>query len=258
MKNQHRRSRKITQVESTNDTITGRGGLALYAQFLENSGLLSRLGKQLSGFQKNSKGQRPEAIAKQLLCAFADGRGDTMMDFNALRNDPAQAFLLELTPSQMAGSDMMKRFFRKFNGQKWHQLRPILHELFLCRLTREKPSEVILDLDTMVLNNNDAHKREGCKPTYKKVKGFQNLQLSWEGRLIDVLFRSGEKHSNHGDDAFRMLRKTVKLIRQEHGDLPIMVTMDSGFLDEKLLTRIERELEIGYICQKLYKSFSTS
>ena len=36
-----------------------------------------------------------------------------------------------------------------------------------------------LHLDTMVLDNNDALQREGCNVTYKKVLGFQPLQINW-------------------------------------------------------------------------------
>jgi hypothetical protein len=32
----------------------------------------------------------------------------------------------------------------------------------------------------MVLDNDEALRREGCDPTYKKVKGFQPLHLIWE------------------------------------------------------------------------------
>ena len=42
-----------------------------------------------------------------------------------------------------------------------------------------KPPVVILGLDTMVMDNDDAPKRHGVKPTYKKVLGSQPLQMTW-------------------------------------------------------------------------------
>jgi hypothetical protein len=34
----------------------------------------------------------------------------------------------------------------------------------------------------VVFDNDEALKREGVHPTYRKVKGFEPLQLSWGGR----------------------------------------------------------------------------
>lgn len=90
------RSRKIDQIEVTDDTLTSRGGLALFGRFLENTGFLDLLGHVLAPLQKSAKGKSARFLCKQLLCAFADGRGDTMMDFSALRQDPAQASILKL------------------------------------------------------------------------------------------------------------------------------------------------------------------
>jgi hypothetical protein len=66
----------------------------------------------------------------------------------------------------------------------------------------------------MILDNNDAKKREGSAPTYKKVCGFQPLQINWGPYIIDVHFRSGEKHSNHGNDAKYAINRIASLIRE--------------------------------------------
>ena len=86
------------------------------------------------------------------------------------------------------------------------------------------------------MDNDDALKRQGVKPTYKKKKGFQCLNLTWEGRFIHSLFRSGEKHSNHGNDVQRAVKKIVKMIRKKYReDAAIILTCDSGFLSEENL-----------------------
>ena len=58
----------------------------------------------------------------------------------------------------------------------------------------------------MVMDNDDAPKRHGVKPTYKKVLGFQPLQMTWGRYIIDAVFRGGDKHSNHGDTAAKMIQ----------------------------------------------------
>jgi hypothetical protein len=47
---------------------------------------------------------------------------------------------------------------------------------------------VILGLDSMVLDNDEALVRHGVRPTYKRVKGFQPLQMTWKGFVIDAVF----------------------------------------------------------------------
>ena len=63
-------------------------------------------------------------------------------------------------------------------------LRRLLQEIFIWRLLLDKPEIVILDLDVMVLDNDDAARREGVTPTYKKVKGVAPLQMVYRRIII--------------------------------------------------------------------------
>ena len=47
---------------------------------------------------------------------------------------------------------------------------------------------IILGLDSVVLDNDEALKREGVHPTYRKVKGFEPLQLSWGRQVVTCSF----------------------------------------------------------------------
>ncbi len=46
----------------------------------------------------------------------------------------------------------------------------MLQHLFLWRLNLERPEVVVLNIDTMVMDNDDAPKRHGVKPIYKKIR----------------------------------------------------------------------------------------
>ncbi|VAX26529.1 hypothetical protein MNBD_IGNAVI01-2113, partial [hydrothermal vent metagenome] len=83
----------------------------------------------------------------------------------------------------------------------------------------------------------------------------QPLHISWRVYLVDILFRSGSKHSNHEDDFTETVKDITELIRNHYNaEVPIMVVCDSGFLDDKAFTYFEDELEIGYIIiGKMYK-----
>ena len=81
----------------------------------------------------------------------------------------------------------MKRFFKAIYWPTMQVFRALLLQLFLWRLQLMQPALIMLGLDTMVMDNDDASKRHGIKPTYKNRKGFQPLQMNWGGFIIDAL-----------------------------------------------------------------------
>ena len=84
--------------------------------------------------------------------------------------------------------------------------------------------------------------------------GFQPLHISWGPFLIDVLFRKGSAHSNHGTDYIDRIGAVVRLIRKRYAsDVPILLCSDSGFFDQKAFEVFEQEFHIHYITTgKLY------
>jgi hypothetical protein len=154
----------------------------------------------------------------------------------------------------MASSHQVKRFFKAFAWTRIFLFRRLLQALFIWRLHIEQPELIELGIDTMVMDNDDAKCRHGVKPTYKKKKGFQPLQMNWGRLIVDAVFRSGDKHSNHGRTVQQMIKHMVAKIRTQYRqDVAIIIRMDSGFFDQKIFKLCEK-LEIGYVCGgKLYK-----
>jgi hypothetical protein len=246
---------KITKIGVTNDKISGRGGLALILRYIEKTNLYSLITDIfLTKIKMHSKGLRLEQFLKQMFAFFFDGTDMTMTGFDARKNDLAYAALMETKNIELASSHQMKRFFAKLSIIPNKLFRKILHTLFIWRLRIEKPNVIVLGIDTMVMNNDDAKKREGCEPTYKKKKGFQPLHISWNSFLIDVVFRKGSAHSNHGTDYIDCVTEIVNLIRLKYSsDVPIILCADSGFADQKAFIFFEDKLYIHYIVtNKLY------
>jgi hypothetical protein len=156
---------------------------------------------------------------------------------------------------EMASSHIIKRFFGLFAWCHSGLFRKILNQLFLWRLKLSLPHIVELTIDTMVMDNDEAQKRHGVEPTYKKKKGFQPLQMIWNSMIVDAVFRGGKKHSNHGNTVVNMIQRMVPLIRSVCGNnVLIVIRMDSGFLDEKILAVLD-ELAVGFIVSgKMYKT----
>jgi len=185
-KNQPGSKCKISGVEATDEAITGRGGLSLFVRYLEKIGIFNLvLLPWFSQLRKNQKGASVYEIFKQIFAFFIDGTSRHLSYFDQLKKDKAYAGVIESDPADLISSHAVKRFFQAFSWPLVWSFRYIYLAIFIWRLSITKPEAVVLDLDAMVMDNDQAEKREGVKPTYKKRKGFNALQLSWDGLLVD-------------------------------------------------------------------------
>jgi hypothetical protein len=238
----------ISKVGITDDTLSGRGGLALFSRYVRSIGIFTRLEELFGPLRRSGKGQSVSELFHQLFCFLMDGTSRHLVHFDRLKQDEGYARGIETDPERMASSHAIKRFFGAFRWGRIWLFRRLLLELFGWRLEVERPELIVLGLDTMVMDNDEAEARQGCQPTYKKVKGFQPLQLTWGPFVIDALFRGGKKNGNAGEAAGKMIRNAVAFIRRRYcEDVSIVLRLDAGFFDQKLL-RIFEELEIGYVC----------
>jgi len=246
--------RRICKIEITDDTLTGRGGLALFSRYLTKIGIYALLEEQFGHIRRSRKGLAVWKLFKQVLCFFFDGTSRHLSYFDHLKKDEGYAGIIEETPKELATSHAIKRFMKSFSWLCGGIFRKLLRRLFLWRLKIERPDEIVLTLDTMVMDNDEAKRREGVQPTYKKKKGFQPLQMIWRHKIIDAVFRGGKKHSNHGNTAINMITDMVKFIHSEYReDVMIVVRFDSGFFDEKIFTALD-ELRVAFIgTGKMYK-----
>jgi hypothetical protein len=237
----------IDKIEVTDACLTGRAGLALISKYLKAVGIEKILSGLFSFLKRSSKGTPLVSIFHQLLCFFFDGTSLRLVRFDQLKRDDGYAASIETVQDQLLSSHAVKRFFQNISIVRVWLFRKVLRRLFVWRLSVERPDRIILGIDTMVMDNDEAKKREGVEPTYKKVKGFQPLQLYWGRYLIDAIFRNGKAHSNYGDHVIRMISTIVGLIRRCYRtSVPIVLTADSGFFDQKVLAYCEK-LHIGLI-----------
>ncbi|MCH7754561.1 IS1380 family transposase [candidate division KSB1 bacterium] len=239
---------KITKIDVTREKLSGRGGIFFFLTYVENIIFYALFEKYFGFLRKSAKGLSIYQFIKQLLAHFVNGTDMSMSSFNRRKGDESYAAILENVPEQMASSHQMKRVFSKLAYVGNRVYRSLLHQLFIWRLKIEKPAIIILFADTMVLDNDDADKREGVEPTYKKKKGFQPFHICWGPYLVDVIFRNGSVHSNHGSDMIKAVAHLTHLIRKKYSDVPIILLSDSGFLDDANFRYFEERLKIHYIC----------
>jgi len=249
-----RKTNRITSIGITKDSLTSRGGLSLFSRYIEGIGIQATFARYFGAIRKSEKGQLIEEIIKQTLCFFVDGTSRHLVYFDRLKEDAGYAGAIESTLERLVSSHGMKRFFKAFTFPRIWLFRRLLQELFMWRLNITKPSVILVGIDTMVMDNDEAEVRHGVQPTYKKVEGFQPLQATYGRYIVDAVFRGGKKHSNHGDTVENMVRHLVKKIREQYrADVPIVFKTDSGFFDQDLFAVFE-ELGVGYVGSgKLYK-----
>lgn len=161
---------KISRVDVTNDTLTGRGGLALFVRYLSSVNIYALMVGPFASLRRSQKGQPLWNIFKQIFCFFYDGTSRHLTYFDQLKRDEGYAAVLENHKEEMVGSHQVKRFFKAFSWVCGGVFRKILKRLFIWRLQIEKPEKIELTIDLMILDNDEAEKRHGVQPTYQEVK----------------------------------------------------------------------------------------
>lgn len=238
---------KLKRVETTTDTLTSRAGLSALVRFKDSINLSPLVDRKFGSIRKHEKGISVVDAFHQALCFFWDGTDFALKQFDRLKEQTGYARTIEQNPDNMATSHQMKRFFKGFNFRNNHQFRHLLQELFVWQINHHHPDVIRLDLDTVVLNNDDAQQREGVEPTHEHVKGFKPLLLKWNGRVVDFVFRGGAKHCNNGETVMKMIHHVTERIREEYDrDVPIVLTADNAFMGQENFREFE-QLGIGYI-----------
>lgn len=238
---------RIRDIQPTDERLTSRAGLTLFHRYIQRTGWCDQLADTFSYLRRHSNGIGLRNCFEQLFAFWTDGTGQHLTYFDDLKEDEGYAAGLERTTDELVSSHQIKRLFGNIPYVAHAHFRTNLQRMFLWRLSDEEPSVVTLGLDTMVMNNDQAPKREGNEATYRGVKGFQPFQITWNNTIVDAVFRGGSKHSNHGETALNALKHLIPNIRNQCGEqIPIIVRIDSGFFDQELLDWME-DHNVGYI-----------
>ena len=155
---------QIADIEVTSDTLTGRAGLALFARYLDRIGLGWFLTRWLGPLRRSAKGLPAAEVVRQVLLFLVDGTSRHLTHFDELKKDEGYAGTIERRPEDLLSSHSAKRLFGAITWGRIWLLRKLLQELFIWRLCLTRPKVVILDLDVMVMDNDEAEAREGVTP----------------------------------------------------------------------------------------------
>ncbi len=229
----------IKEIQATKEILTSRAGLGIVSQYIESQIWLMKQLQSCDG-KGSRKGLHPGEQLRQMLLNFIDGTSTHLAVFDEKCGDPSYAPLIGA--DKLLSTSSAKRMLAH---TKPRTIRRMIEWSFMKRLKKEKAPYIKLDLDTVVFENDSSQTREGCSVTYKRVKGFQPLMMKWNGYVVAAQFREGKSHSNHGDDALNMISHAVSVVRKAV-NVPIILTADSGFFDQRIMSLCE-SLKIGYI-----------
>ncbi|MBF0197029.1 MAG: IS1380 family transposase [Planctomycetes bacterium] len=246
---------RINSIESTQDLITGRAGIAPFCKYLEGTGVLNRLDADFSSLKGSSKGLAVRDFFKQMTAWLMDGTSRHITYFDDLKKDEGYAAALETEVKDMASSHAISRMSEKFT--KFHEIafRDILLDYCMERLKLENPSVVEFSVDSMVMNNDEAKKRQGVRCTYKKVKGYHPMQIVWNGMIIDAIFRSGNTPTNEIGKTLAMIERLISRVRQDMGDnTTIVIRLDGGYYDKRIMDYLDRENVAFIVSGRMYES----
>ena len=133
---------RINEVDKTTDNLSSRAGLSLFVRYLENILLFPHLERLFGGMRKSMKAQSVVEIFKQLFCFMLDGTSRHLVYFDALKEDPGYAGVIETSKEAMLSSHSVKRFFKAFSWYRIWLFRTLLQQLFLWRGKPAKPKMI--------------------------------------------------------------------------------------------------------------------
>ncbi len=142
---------KIDLIETTDECLTGRAGLTFFIRYIQNINVYPLIERFFGTIRKSQKGMPVVEIFKQLFCFFMDGTNFHLTRFDELSRDAGYAATIETSNQKMCSSHQIKRFFNGFSFVRIYLYRRLLQSLFIWRLNIDKPSEILLNADTMVM-----------------------------------------------------------------------------------------------------------
>jgi len=203
-----------------------RAGLTPFVRYLDSINLFSTFEKLFRSIKKNKKCQPLASIFKQIICFLADG-----------------------TSSLLFITSISEGFCRSCSsGVSTLSTNKHIGNIACSERQYKKPPVIILGVDTMLMDNNDAEQRHGVQPTHKKVKGFRPLQLNLKGYFVDAVFRGGSKHSNYEDIVQKMIIHVVEQIRKHYSEdvsIILSVTLDFSI---RSCSDVSRSLVLAFFC----------
>ena len=121
---------KISKVDVTEDTLTGRGGLALFVRYLSQVNIYTLLFNCFGHLRRSEKGQPIWNIFEQIFCFFYDGTSRHLVYFDQLKRDEGYGAVIGNTSEEMICSHEVKLIFMALWGCLSEDSEAMIHLAF--------------------------------------------------------------------------------------------------------------------------------
>lgn len=198
------------KLQSTNEKLTPRTGVAIFGEYLKGINLESFCNTNLP-LAKHPNGYTPFEFIYPLILMLHSG-GRVLDDIKEIRLDTTLSTLLKMDNIPTASA--FTKYLHKHKTIGEDGIRKI-NKQFLKRFLKSiKSEELILDIDATFI---EAHKNT-AKWSYKNAPGYMPMVGHINGGyVIDVDFKEGNKAP---------ASKNLEFIKQCQGQLPIGVKFD--------------------------------
>jgi hypothetical protein len=217
------------KIERTEELITSRSGLALFAEVVRTLKVPGKIGEAFPQSGSNRGYQAWSYIGPVLL--MLEGGGRHIEDLREIRDDAALRQLVGIgeMPSLSAYGDWLVRAGR--NGGR-EAMEKVDEETAETIVKRTATAEYTLDVDATVIEAE----KEKAAMTYKKVRGYQPILgfLAENGVCLSHEFREGNVPAQAG--ALKFLKRCLKLCPKIK-----RLRSDSAFYQAKVINWCEKK-----------------
>jgi len=222
--------------------ITSRGGLFIFAKFLDHIGLHKILEKDLSLSIRKEGKQTKEPIINRIysliLCITAGCF--RMYEIDELRKDPQFKTVKDRLFEVVATS--FSRTLKKFRREHVYELTRSFGRIVKKLLTGMRVITIDLDSTVTPVYGNQEGADKGYNPKKRGLKSYHPLLafVYERGFLLNGILRCGSAYTSNGVIQFFQgtVSRLPKCVRR------IRVRCDSGFFDGRFIENLERQKKV--------------
>ena len=235
------KSNRKMKINFDGGNLSTDGGLILLHEFMNKIGFDQIIGKNFKTTDHDRRLHTDTENLKQVLfqwfgAYFRDDHAD------ALTHDPVFTTLMQ--KERLASQPTLSRFFGRMDEKTLAQFECIAREIRKIAYSIKKPEEVLLDVDSTLLDTYGKQEGEAFNYHYQQ-NGYHPLVCynSMTGELLKIALRSGSTYTSTGVVDF--LKPLIDSFETDYPDIPLFLRGDSGFATPDLYSFCE-EHDIAY------------
>jgi hypothetical protein len=218
------------KLKRTEEKITARSGLALFAEFFKAVGVEELVEKHMPG-PRSGRGFEAIRYIKPL-CMSLYGGGESIEDMREIREDEAlrEAAEMEEIPSSSAMGDWLKR--EPYRGAI-EGMEKINEELTKRVLKADEVEEYTLIIDPTII---EAKKRD-AKMTYLGLRGYRPVVATLKETPVVISYEFKEGNDNGG----RLKAVNKALSKMPKGKKIKEIILDSEYYSSEVIEYLEQQ-----------------